>query len=46
MNLMHLTSSRFYGGPERQMLGLAQALQGQARSHFVSFKEGGHCQSF
>ena len=26
MRLVHLTSSRFFGGPERQMLGLARAL--------------------
>ena len=26
MHLVHLTSSRFFGGPERQMLGLAKAL--------------------
>ena len=26
MNIVHLTASTFYGGPERQILGLARAL--------------------
>jgi hypothetical protein len=26
MNLVHLTASTFFGGPERQMLGLALAM--------------------
>ncbi|MCH2181114.1 MAG: glycosyltransferase [Mariniblastus sp.] len=38
---MHLTSSRFFGGPERQMLGLAEALQPEAETVFASFSEGG-----
>ncbi len=41
MNVMHLTSSRFYGGPERQMLGLAEALMPDVRTFFASFSEGG-----
>lgn len=38
---MHLTSSRFFGGPERQMLGLAQALRPDVNTVFASFSEGG-----
>jgi glycosyltransferase involved in cell wall biosynthesis len=30
MKILHLTSSRFFGGPERQMLGLAQSLRDSA----------------
>lgn len=44
-NLMHLTSSGFFGGPERQMLGLAEHLENW-RTMFVSFAEEGKCQSF
>jgi glycosyltransferase involved in cell wall biosynthesis len=46
MNLVHLTSSTFFGGPERQMLGLAEALPGDVRTAFVSFPEGGRCTAF
>lgn len=46
MNVVHLTSSQFYGGPERQMLGLARALPAEYRTTFVSFSEKGGCQSF
>jgi len=46
MNLVHLTSSTFFGGPERQMLGLADALPGRVRTTFVSFAEGGRCGAF
>lgn len=46
MRLVHLTSSRFYGGPERQMLGLADALRGRAETQFLSFAEGGQCGAF
>jgi glycosyltransferase involved in cell wall biosynthesis len=41
MNLVHLTSSTFFGGPERQMLGLAGHLPRAVRTTFVSFPEGG-----
>jgi glycosyltransferase involved in cell wall biosynthesis len=44
--LVHLTASTFYGGPERQMLGLARQLAAQHRSAFLSFAEGGRCRSF
>jgi glycosyltransferase involved in cell wall biosynthesis len=44
MIVVHLTSSRFFGGPERQMLGLAHGLA--CRSVFLSFAEEGNCQAF
>jgi glycosyltransferase involved in cell wall biosynthesis len=46
MKLLHLTASTFFGGPERQMLGLAKALPAAIRSHFASFPEGGKAQDF
>jgi glycosyltransferase involved in cell wall biosynthesis len=46
MNIAHLTASTLYGGPERQMLGLAAALGEQARTVFLSFAEGGRCRPF
>ncbi len=46
MNLVHLTASTLFGGPERQMLGLAHALAGECRSVFLSFAEGGRCRAF
>ena len=44
--VIHLTASPFYGGPERQMLGLAQSLDGSVCTVFLSFAEGGRCQPF
>ncbi len=46
MLIVHLTASRFFGGPERQMLELAKALPPEIRSVFVSFAETGLCQAF
>jgi glycosyltransferase involved in cell wall biosynthesis len=46
MNVVHLTASTLFGGPERQMLGLAGALAGECRSAFLSFAEGGRCRAF
>ena len=46
MRLVHLTSSRFFGGPERQMLGLAKALASDCETIFASFSEGGRCDEF
>ncbi len=46
MNLVHLTASTFFGGPERQMLGLAQHLPAKFRSSFLSFPESGRCEEF
>jgi glycosyltransferase involved in cell wall biosynthesis len=42
----HLTASTFYGGPERQMLGLAQAISADWRTSFLSFSERGQCDRF
>jgi glycosyltransferase involved in cell wall biosynthesis len=46
MIIVNLTSSTFFGGPERQMLGLAQHLVPAYRSVFLSFSEGYRCQAF
>ncbi|MBY0461145.1 MAG: glycosyltransferase, partial [Gemmataceae bacterium] len=46
MNLVHLTASTFFGGPERQMLGLAQALPDGVRTTFITFPEGGQGAAF
>ncbi len=46
MNLVHLTSSTFFGGPERQMLGLAESLPDFVRTTFISFAEGGRSEAF
>jgi glycosyltransferase involved in cell wall biosynthesis len=46
MRIVHLTSSIFYGGPERQMLGMADALPDGCDVAFVSFAEGGRCEPF
>jgi glycosyltransferase involved in cell wall biosynthesis len=46
MNVVHLTASTFFGGPERQMLGLAHALPPEFRSAFLSFREGDRCRAF
>lgn len=44
--VVHLTSSRLFGGPERQMLELARALPAPYRCAFASFREDGHCEDF
>jgi glycosyltransferase involved in cell wall biosynthesis len=46
MNIVHLTASTMFGGPERQMLGLANALPGCYRTTFLSFAEGGRSRAF
>jgi glycosyltransferase involved in cell wall biosynthesis len=46
MIIVHLTSSTFFGGPERQMLGLAHRLVPAYRSVFLSFAEKGRCRDF
>jgi glycosyltransferase involved in cell wall biosynthesis len=46
MIVVHVTSSMFFGGPERQMLGLARSLAGNVRTVLLSFSEGGRCQAF
>ena len=44
--IVQLTASRFLGGPERQMLGLAQALPQDYKTVFVSFSEKGRSRPF
>lgn len=46
MRIVHLTASTFFGGPERQMIGLARHLPGECRTTFLSFSEQGRCQEF
>ena len=46
MNLVNLTASSFFGGPERQMLGLALALPDTVRTTFATFPEGGRGGAF
>jgi glycosyltransferase involved in cell wall biosynthesis len=46
LHLVHLTASTLYGGPERQMLGLADALCDRANLSVMSFREGGKCRPF
>ncbi|HEY2783634.1 MAG TPA: glycosyltransferase family 4 protein [Fimbriiglobus sp.] len=46
MHVVHLTASTFFGGPERQMLGLAGHLPPRFVSTFLSFPEGGCCAPF
>jgi glycosyltransferase involved in cell wall biosynthesis len=46
MRITHLTASTLFGGPERQMLGLARHLPQTCQTKFWSFAEGGRCQEF
>ena len=46
MRIVHLTASALFGGPERQMLGLAAALPPDYASTFLSFSEAGRCRPF
>lgn len=43
--IVHLTGSPFVGGPERQMLGLAQHLPAEYRTQFLLFKDKGSSQA-
>ncbi len=45
MNIVHLTASTFFGGPERQMLGLGDHSPGHT-STFASYSEDGRCADF
>ena len=45
-HVLHLTSSRFFGGPERQMLGLAVAGRARFPTSIASFSESGLCRDF
>ncbi len=45
--IVHLTGSSCFGGPERQMLGLARALRAdEYRTTFLLFREGGRYRPF
>src|SRR5260370_11705787 len=46
MKVVHLAQSPFFGGPERQMLGLALALPAKYHSVFLSFQEKETCRAF
>src|SRR5262245_2419582 len=46
LTIVHLAASPFFGGPERQMLGLARHLPGKYRSIFLSFAERGKARAF
>jgi glycosyltransferase involved in cell wall biosynthesis len=46
MHVVHLTASTHFGGPERQMLGLARSLPAGFRTTILSFREGGRCEDF
>jgi glycosyltransferase involved in cell wall biosynthesis len=46
MIVAHLTASTLFGGPERQMLGLAANLPPAVRNVFLSFAEGGRSAAF
>jgi glycosyltransferase involved in cell wall biosynthesis len=46
VRLVHLTSSTFFGGPERQMLGLARALPDHILTTFICFPEHGQHAAF
>ena len=46
MIIAHLMASPFFGGPERQMLGLARHLPAGSTSVFLTFAEHGKCRAF
>src|SRR5579864_8136632 len=46
MRIVHLTASTFFGGPERQMVGLTRQLPSRCETSFLLFSEGGRCQEF
>lgn len=46
MTIVHLTASTLFGGPERQMLGLGQALGNEVSSAYLAFAENGRCADF
>ena len=45
MVILHLTTSPFFGGPERQMLGLALAMPADCRMVFLLFRDKGKSQA-
>ncbi len=44
--ILNLTASPCFGGPERQMLGLARELRNEFDFHFATFQEEGRCWDF
>jgi glycosyltransferase involved in cell wall biosynthesis len=46
VKVVHLTDSPFFGGPERQMLGLAVALPAHVHTTVLCFRDGGTSISF
>lgn len=44
MRVVQLMASPFFGGPERQMLGLSRALRPDVETLFLTFAEGGKAQ--
>jgi glycosyltransferase involved in cell wall biosynthesis len=46
MRIVQLMASPFVGGPERQVLGLADALAADHETVFLSFAERGRCRPF
>lgn len=44
--IAHVTASRFFGGPEHQMIGLARYLSHDFRTVFLSFSEQRLCEDF
>ena len=45
-HVVHLTCSSFFGGPERQILGLSTHLAGDFQNTLVVFSENGKCCEF
>ncbi len=45
MRIVQLMASPFFGGPERQMLGLALSLPKEYRTTFLTFAERGRCRA-
>src|SRR4051812_30646130 len=46
INVVHLTDSPFFGGPERQILGLAVNLPDRIRTTVLCFRDGSTCLPF
>ena len=46
LNVVHLTDSPFFGGPERQILGLSQTLPAHIQTTVLCFREHGSCLPF
>lgn len=45
MVVVQLMASPFFGGPERQMVGLARSLPDDVRTVFLTFEEQGRCRA-